>query len=81
MASVVDRLQDFGNRSLVTHVLMAVSLLAATAIGLFVPGDAGLVSFVALLNFTAGMWVCQSIHAVGNPQYSGILSVVTGNDR
>lgn len=78
--SAVDRLQDFGTRSLVTHLLMAVSLLAATAIGLFVPGDAGLVSFVALLNFTAGMWVCQSIHAVGNPQYSGILSVVTGND-
>jgi len=77
--STVGRLQDFGTRSLVTHAVMAVSLLGAVASGLFVTGDVGTVSFVALLNFTAGMWVCQSIHSIGNPEYRGILNVVTGD--
>jgi hypothetical protein len=58
---------------------MALTLLGALGASLFVEGEVGLVSFVALLNFTAGVWVCQSIHAVGNPQYSGILSVVTAD--
>lgn len=75
----IARLQDFGTRSLVTHAIMAITLLGAVAVGLFVAGDVGLVSFVALLNFTAGMWVCQSIHAVGNPDYRGVLGVVTGD--
>jgi hypothetical protein len=77
--SIVDRLQDFGSRSLLTHLIMAVTLGSAFAMALFVEGDVGLVSFVALLNFTAGMWVCQSIHAVGNPDYRGILNVVTSD--
>jgi hypothetical protein len=58
---------------------MAFSLATAVVSGLFVEGNVGLVSFVALLNFTAGMWICQSIHAVGNPEYKGILSVVRNN--
>ncbi len=77
--STVGRLQEFGTRSLVTHAIMAASLLGAVVTGLFVTGQVGLVSFVALLNFTAGMWVCQSIHAVGNPDYKGILNVVTSD--
>jgi hypothetical protein len=58
---------------------MAVSLFGAVVTGLFVTGQVGLLSFVALLNFTAGIWVCQSIHSVGNPDYRGILNVVTGD--
>jgi hypothetical protein len=78
--SAVTRLQDFGTRSLLTHLIMAVSLLAATAAGLFVPGDVGLVSFVALLNFTAGMWSCQSIHSLGaeagEDGYDGVVNEI-----
>jgi hypothetical protein len=73
------RLQDFGTRSLLTHAIMAVALVCAVAAALFVEGRIGLLSFVALLNFTAGMWVCQSIHSVGNPDYRGIASVVIGD--
>ncbi|WP_436935559.1 hypothetical protein [Halovenus marina] len=77
---VVDQLQDFGARSLVTHALMALSLVGAIAAALFLDGETGRISFVALLNFTAGLWVCQSIHALGNPDYRGIISVVRSND-
>jgi hypothetical protein len=69
-------LQSFGVRSLVTHVLMAMTLAAAVGTGLFVSGEIGRLSFVALLNFTAGVWICQSVHSVGNPEYDGILNVV-----
>jgi len=78
---VIDRLQDFGTRSLVTHAFMAASLAAAVGVALFVEGEIGRLSFVALLNFTAGLWVCQSIHALGNPRYRGILNVVRNDDR
>jgi len=77
----INRLQDFGARSLVTHAFMAVALVAAVAVAFLVEGELGRLSFVALLNFTAGLWVCQSIHALGNPQYRGILNVVRSNDR
>jgi hypothetical protein len=77
--TAVGWLQYFGNRSLLTHAIMAVSLFGAVVAGLFVDGTIGLLSFVALLNFTAGMWVCQSVHAVGNPDYRGIASVVVGD--
>ncbi|MES3162066.1 MAG: hypothetical protein PPP55_10950 [Halorubrum sp.] len=77
MAGVAAELADFGTRSLVTHALMAVSLVAAIGIGLTVDSQVGVVSFVALLNFTAGLWVCQSIHSLGNgarqDDYSGVI--------
>ncbi|SFC56398.1 hypothetical protein SAMN05444422_110133 [Halobiforma haloterrestris] len=73
-------LEDFGTRSLVTHGIMALSLTGAIVTGLFVDGQIGLVSFVALLNFTAGMWIAQSIHSAGNARsggsYDGVLSVL-----
>ncbi|WP_226006922.1 hypothetical protein [Natrinema salinisoli] len=73
--------EDFGTRSLVTHAIMAVTFTGAVATGLFVGGDIGLVSFVAFLNFTAGVWVAQSIHSLGNARtddsYNGILSVLS----
>ncbi|MFB6296827.1 MAG: hypothetical protein ABEH66_08345 [Halobacteriales archaeon] len=73
-------LADFGTRSLVTHAIMAVTFLGAVVSGLFVEGDLGLVSFVAFVNFTAGMWICQTIHSLGNAgagnDYGGVLSVV-----
>nr|WP_193787498.1 hypothetical protein [Natrialba hulunbeirensis] len=74
------RLEDFGTRSLLTHAVMAVTFAGAILSGLFVDGQLGLVSFVAFLNFTAGAWVVQSIHSLGNARtddsYSGILSVL-----
>ncbi|SDR16333.1 hypothetical protein [Natronobacterium texcoconense] len=73
-------LEDFGTRSLLTHGIMALSLAGAIAAGLFVDGQLGVVSFVALLNFTAGVWIAQSIHSLGNARaggsYDGILSVL-----
>jgi hypothetical protein len=59
---------------------MAISLVGAVASGLFVDGEIGRISFVALLNFTAGMWVCQSIHSLGNPEYRGLLNEVRSDD-
>ena len=79
VTTAVARLQDFGTRSLLTHGIMAVSLVGSVVAALFVEGTIGLLSFVALLNFTAGMWVCQSIHSVGNPDYRGIANVVMGD--
>ncbi|AFO56114.1 MULTISPECIES: hypothetical protein [Natrinema] len=76
----ISQLEDFGTRSLVTHAIMAVTFTSAIAVGLFVDGQVGLVSFVAFLNFTAGVWVAQSTHSLGNARtddsYDGILSVL-----
>ncbi|WP_254764415.1 hypothetical protein [Natrinema marinum] len=75
-----DRLEDFGVRSLVTHAIMAVTFAGAIVTGLFVDGQIGLISFVAFLNFTAGVWITQSIHSLGNARtddsYNGIVSVL-----
>jgi hypothetical protein len=76
----VSRLEDFGKRSLVTHAIMALSFFGAITAGLFVDGQLGLVSFVALLNFTAGVWVAQSIHSLGHgtsgSKYDGVLNEI-----
>ncbi|ELY85864.1 hypothetical protein [Natrinema altunense] len=76
----LSQLEDFGTRSLVTHAIMAVTFTSAIAAGLFVDGQVGLVSFVAFLNFTAGVWVAQSTHSLGNARtddsYNGILAVL-----
>ena len=74
------QLADFGTRSIVTHAIMAVGFAGAVISGLFVPGQVGVVSMVAFINFTAGLWVCQSIHSLGNAatddEYNGVLPVV-----
>ena len=77
--SATTQLQDFGNRSLLTHAFMALGLVAAVVSGVVVGGEIGRISFVALLNFTAGLWVCQSIHSLGNPEYKGVIDVVRSN--
>jgi hypothetical protein len=73
-------LADFGTRSVLTHAIMASTFLAAVVSGLFVEGTLGRISFVAFLNFTAGMWICQSIHSLGNAargsDYQGVLPEV-----
>jgi hypothetical protein len=79
MATATQSLQDFGVRSLVTHSIMALTLAGSVAAAFFVDGEIGRISFVALLNFTAGLWVSQSIHSAGNPQYRGVLDVVKRN--
>lgn len=66
-SSLSVRLADFGSRSLVTHVLMAFGFLGALVSGLFVEGQIGVISLVAFINFTAGLWICQSVHSLGNP--------------
>ncbi|AGB38534.1 hypothetical protein [Natronococcus occultus] len=85
----LNRLADFGTRSIITHGLMAASLVGAITAGLFVGGELGLVSFVALLNFTAGLWIAQSLHSLGHArdggEYSGVLDELlerteTGSD-
>ncbi|QCS44286.1 hypothetical protein FEJ81_07680 [Natrinema versiforme] len=59
---------------------MALTFAGAIGAGLFVGGQIGLVSFVALLNFTAGTWLAQSIHSLGNARtddpYNGIVTVL-----
>jgi len=71
------RLADFGSRSLVTHLLMALGFVGAVVSGLLVEGQIGTISMVAFINFTAGMWICQSIHSLGNAatedEYNGVL--------
>jgi len=59
---------------------MAVTFTGAVVSGLFVEGEIGLISFVAFVNFTAGVWICQSIHSLGNSasgsDYEGVLKEV-----
>jgi hypothetical protein len=73
-------LADFGARSIVTHAIMVLTFAGAVVSGLFVEGTVGLVSFVAFLNFTAGLWIGQSIHSLGNSatddDYRGVLRAV-----
>lgn len=71
------QLADFGTRSLVTHALMALGFLGAVVSGLFVEGQLGTISMAAFINFPAGLWICQSIHSLGNAatedEYEGVL--------
>lgn len=71
------RLADFGSRSLLTHALMAVGFVGAVVSGLFVEGQIGTISMVAFINFTAGLWIAQAIHSLGNAatddEYNGVL--------
>lgn len=59
---------------------MALGFGGAIVSGLFIEGQAGLFSMVAFINFTAGMWICQSIHSLGNAgtdsDYEGVLMEV-----
>lgn len=75
----VTAFEDFGTRSLAVHGIMVLAFANAVLVGLFVSGQVGLVSFVALLNFTAGLWVSHSIHSLGNGvsgdgEYAGVLN-------
>jgi hypothetical protein len=81
MATAPSRtLADFGTRSIVTHAIMVVTFGGAVVSGLLIEGDIGLVSAVAFINFTAGMWIAQAIHSLGNSatddQYEGVLKAV-----
>jgi hypothetical protein len=59
---------------------MGIGFVGAVVSGLFVDGDLGVISMVAFINFTAGMWICQSIHSLGNAatddDYDGVLMEV-----
>lgn len=72
-----NRLADFGTRSLITHAIMALGFLGAIVSGLFVEGTIGTLSMTAFINFTAGLWIAQSVHSLGNAatddEYQGVL--------
>ncbi|MFC3957619.1 hypothetical protein [Halovivax cerinus] len=73
----VSVLEDFGNRSLLVHGLMVIAFANAVLLGLLVDGQFGAAAFVALLGFTAGLWVSQSIHSLGSASttdYDGVLN-------
>lgn len=78
--SLSRKLADFGTRSLLTHAIMAVGFAGAIISGLFISGQAGVISMVAFINFTAGIWISQSIHSLGNSardeDYEGVLKEV-----
>ncbi|OYR38815.1 hypothetical protein DJ82_10200 [Halorubrum sp. Ib24] len=80
MSGILSSLRDFGTRSLLIHAIMSVTLPVGFLIGLTVDSQLGLVSFVALLNFTAGMWICQSIHSLGSEAnedgYDGVINEI-----
>ena len=75
-----ERLADFGSRSIITHILMGIGFVGAVVSGLFVEGEIGVISMVAFINFTAGLWISQSIHSLGNAatddEYNGVLMEV-----
>lgn len=77
-------LEDFGNRSLLVHGIMVITFVNAIFLGLFVDGQLGVVSYVALLGFTAGLWVTHLIHslgaATGDGEYTGILNELVTTD-
>jgi len=78
MDESIQQLRDFGTRSLVLHGLMALSFLCAVGSAFFLEGQVGLVSFVALVNLMAGLWISHSVHSLGNSftddEYDGVLS-------
>ncbi len=59
---------------------MGIGFVGAVVSGLFVEGDIGVISMVAFINFTAGLWISQSIHSLGNAatddEYNGVLMEV-----
>lgn len=73
-------LKDFGTRSAVTHIMMGITGIAAVASALLLEGTVGDVSFVAFVNFTAGLWVAQSVHSLGNSftddDYDGMFGYI-----
>ena len=80
MVSALRPLREFGIRSLLTHAIMAVTLVGAVGSAFLLEGELAQVSFVAFLNFTAGMWICQSIHSLGNAytddEYEGVIPFI-----
>ncbi|MCU4925776.1 hypothetical protein OB905_07235 [Halobacteria archaeon AArc-dxtr1] len=74
----IELLEEFGTRSLVVHGLMVLAFVNAILAGLLVGGQIGLVSFVALVNITAGLWVAHSVHSLGNAigddEYAGVVN-------
>lgn len=79
-ANPLQSLADFGTRSVITHAIMALTFLGAVVSAVFLEGQVGVISFVAFVNFTAGVWVCQSIHSFGNAvagtDYDGVINEV-----
>lgn len=81
MSSPLDRLQDFGTRSLLLHAIMAVAFAGAIYFGILGEEPLEQVAFVGLLAFSAGLWVAHSVHSLGNAlageDYGGILQVLS----
>ncbi|APX96778.1 hypothetical protein [Natronorubrum daqingense] len=75
--------EDFGTRSIAIHAVMVLAFVNAVLAALVVGGQVGLVSFIALFNFTAGLWVAHSVHSLGNissdGEYSGVVNELLGS--
>ncbi|KDE57482.1 hypothetical protein EL22_11860 [Halostagnicola sp. A56] len=80
----ITTLEDFGVRSLLVHGIMVVVFANAILVGFLVDGVVGVVTFVALLNFAAGLWVAHSINSLGNAvgedEYEGVLNELVRSD-
>ncbi len=74
----IDFFEDFGTRSIAIHGIMVIAFVNAILAGLLIGGDLGVGAFVALLSFTAGLWVAHSVHSLGNAlgedEYAGVLN-------
>lgn len=66
MFRALRKLHQFRTRSRAVHVLMAISFLCALGSAFLLSGQVGMVSFVAFLNFTAGLWIAQLVHSLGH---------------
>ncbi|MFW5984145.1 MAG: hypothetical protein ACOCRA_03010 [Halobacteria archaeon] len=77
MQETLSSLEDFGTRSLVTHIIMAVAAAGAVFSALTVEGNVGDILVVGLMGFAAGLWISQSVHSLGNSytddDYQGVL--------
>lgn len=66
MNGTLQRLREFRVRSLVVYVIVGVSSLLALGSAFLLEGQVAVVSFVAFLNFAAGLAIAQGVHSLGH---------------
>jgi len=86
MSSSLGRLSEFRTRSRVVYALMLASFLAALGSAFLLSGQVAVVSFVAFVNFTAGLWIAQTVHALGHafagePEAEPVLEELPPSER
>lgn len=86
MSSSLGRLRDFGVRSRVVYALMLASFICALGSAFLLSGQVAVVSFVAFVNFTAGLLIAQSVHALGHafagePEFESAVESLPPEER